>query len=89
MKYFEEYKLIECKSIIKRFMGLMFKRNFDYGLLFNNCNSIHTFFMKKDIDVIFLDKYDNIIKRYNGVKKNKILICKGSKKVIEIPSKNN
>ena len=83
---FEKYKIIECKGFIKKFLGFMFKKKFDYGLLFNNCNSIHTFFMKKNIDVIFLDKDFKIVKRYNNVKKNKILICKNANKVIEIPS---
>lgn len=65
----------------------MFKKNINYGLMFKKCNSIHTFFMKQNIDVIFLDKNNNIIKRYNNITKNKILICKDAYQVIEIPHK--
>ena len=65
----------------------MFKKNINYGLIFKKCNSIHTFFMKQNIDVIFLDKNNNIIKRYNNITKNKILICKDAYQVIEIPHK--
>ena len=43
--------------------------------------------MKRNIDVIFLDKNYKVIKRYNNVKKNKVLICLKANKVIEIPSK--
>lgn len=39
-----------------RLIGLMGLDQFDYGLLIIPCKSIHTFFMKVAIDVIFLDK---------------------------------
>lgn len=84
---FDGFKIIECKTFKDKLLGFMFKTNFNYGLLFNNCCSIHTFFMKDNIDVIFLDKNNNIIRRYYNIGKNKILICKGAKKVIEIPNK--
>ena len=54
----------------------MFKKNINTALLFNKCNSIHTFFMKSNIDVIMCDKEDNIIYYYNGLKKNKIILPK-------------
>ena len=47
-----------ANNIYDRLLGLMFKKqlnNFD-GLLIKPCNSIHTFFMKMNIDVIFLEK---------------------------------
>lgn len=87
MKEFDGYKIIECNTFKNRLFGLMFKKNFDYGLLFNHCRSIHTFFMRKDIDIIFLDNNNCVIKRYNNVKRNKVLICFKARKVIEIPSK--
>ena len=87
MKEFEGYKIIYCNNFKNRLIGLMFKKSFDYGLLFDKCCAIHTFFMKRNIDVIFLDKNYKVIKRYNNVKKNKVLICLKANKVIEIPSK--
>ena len=45
-----------CRNIFDRFKGLMFKKNISYGLCFPKCNSIHTFFMSKPIDVIMTDK---------------------------------
>jgi len=38
------------------------------GLIIRPCNSIHTFFMKFSIDVIFLDKNMKIIKISNSLK---------------------
>lgn len=83
------YKNLEIKEVKKfheRLIGLMFKKNIKYGLLFDKCTSIHTFFMKDKIDVIFTDPYDNIIKSYKCVKPWKILIApKGATRVYELP----
>ena len=82
----KEIHIKECKSFFDRFMGFMGKKNFNYGLLFNNCSSIHTFFMKENIDVIMLDKNNNILYTYNNLKKNKIILPKKNVvKTIELP----
>ena len=72
----KEIGIIECNTFFSRFMGFMFKKKIDKALLFNNCNSIHTFFMKCNIDVIMCDKENNIICYYNNLKKNKIILPK-------------
>lgn len=88
MLEFEGIKIKEAKSFKDRFLGLMFKKNITYGLLFKNCKSIHTFFMKEEIDVVATDKNDNIIKTYKNVKPWKILFApKGTKKIYELPKK--
>lgn len=79
-------KVIECRSFFSRLKGFMFKRNIDYALLFNRCNSIHTFFMKENIDVIMCDKNNNIIYYFNNLSKNKIIWPKRKVyKTIELP----
>jgi uncharacterized membrane protein (UPF0127 family) len=63
-------KVKEAKSIFDRTLGLMFSsemKGFD-GLLLSPCPSIHTFFMRYSIDVIFLDKSFQIIKIIRGMK---------------------
>lgn len=86
MLKFKNIEIKEAKGIYKRFIGLMFKRNINYGLLFKNCKSIHTFFMFEEIDVITTDESDNIIKEYKNVKPWRILFApKGSKNVYELP----
>ena len=78
--------LIDCRSFFSRFMGFMFKKKIDYALLFNKCNSIHTFFMKNNIDVIMCDKDNKILYYYNDLGKNKIILPKkGVYKTIELP----
>ena len=64
----------------------MFSKEIKYALLFNKCNSIHTFFMKCNIDVIMCDKDNNIIYYFNNLGKNKVILPKkGVYKTIELP----
>lgn len=83
----KEIELIDCKSFYSRLKGFMFKKNINNALLFNKCNSIHTFFMKENIDVIMCDKDNNILYFYKDLKKNKIILPKKNVyKIIETPS---
>ena len=52
----KDIDLYECKNFFSRLKGFMFTINIDKALLFDRCNSIHTFFMKENIDVIMCDK---------------------------------
>ena len=86
MLKFDKINIKEAKSFKDRFLGLMFKKNINHGLLFKNCMSIHTFFMKEKIDIIATDKNDKIIKVYKNVKPWKILIAPcGTKNIYELP----
>ena len=51
-------KIICANNFFKRFKGLMLKKDIDCAMLFTNLtdSSIHTLFMKFEIDVYFLDK---------------------------------
>lgn len=83
----KEIELKECKSFYSRLMGFMFKKNINYALLFDRCNSIHTFFMKENIDVIMCDKNNYILYFYKNLPKNRIILPKkGVRKVYETPS---
>ena len=79
--------IINCTSFLSRFKGFMMVKKANYALLFKKCNSIHTFFMKMNIDVIMCDKNYNILYIYNNLKPNKIILPKKNVSiVIEIPS---
>ncbi len=82
-----QIKVIEAKSFKDRFFGLMGKNNIDYCLLFNHCNSIHTFFMKEAIDVVMTDDNDKIIYIKKNLKRNRIILPKrGATKTYEFPN---
>lgn len=51
-------KIIYADTFFKRFKGLMGKRDFDHVLVFTNLtdSSIHTMFMRFEIDVYFIDE---------------------------------
>lgn len=69
-----------------RLKGLMGKDNLedDEGLLIRPCNSIHTFFMKFNLDVAFIDKSFEILEIYRDFAPNKLSkIYKDSKFVLE------
>jgi len=82
----KKIELTECKTFFSRLRGFMFTKNIDKAILFNKCNSIHTFFMKKNIDVIMCS-YDNTILYYfKDLGKNKIILPKcGVYRTIELP----
>ena len=56
----KEFDIKVCNNFKDRLLGLMFKKNFNYGLCFPRCNSIHTFFMRQNIDVFMADKNNMI-----------------------------
>lgn len=60
-----------AKTLKEKMNGLMFKKNIDYGLLIPNCNHIHTFFMKDNIDVLFLDERNSVIYKYQNMPINR------------------
>lgn len=79
--------LYVCKSFFSRLKGFMFTRNINRALLFDKCNSIHTFFMKENIDVIMCDNDNKVLFVYRDLPKNKIILPKkGVRKVFETPS---
>jgi uncharacterized membrane protein (UPF0127 family) len=89
--------IIEIKTahtFRQKFAGLMLKKECDYALLFRNTRYLHTFFMRFDLDIIFLNKNDDILEIRKNIKPFRIILPpKKTKSVIEIMSgkldKNN
>ena len=82
-------KIYEYKTFFKKLFGLMNKKNISYGIKINNCNSIHTFFMKENIDVIGFDNHGIIIFKAVNVEKNKVIVIKEQLKntnILEMPA---
>lgn len=76
---------------IQRFRGLMLKRReeFDQGsaLIIDPCSSIHMFFMRFPIDVLYLDRNDTVVAVQESLRPWRVgrLYTKGAKYVIELP----
>ena len=83
----DKITVYKAKTFKERLLGLMFKKNIDYCLLFEKCNSIHTFFMKENIDVVITDKTKKILDINKNMKKNRIILPKkGVYKTYEFPA---
>ena len=54
----EKIDIIYADTFFKRFKGLMLKKDINYALIFTDFkdSSIHTHFMRFEIDVYFLDE---------------------------------
>ena len=79
--------IIDCNTFFSRLVGFMFKKNINNALLFNKCNSIHTFFMKENIDVLLLSKDNKILYIYKSLKPWKIILPKKQvSNILELPS---
>ena len=78
-------KIITAKTYMQKLTGLMGKKNINYGMFFPGVSSIHTFFMKENIDVIGLNDAMIVTSIYENVKPNKILILKNANHTLELP----
>ena len=91
MKITLSYKTVELENVLiadtffARFKGYMFQKKPRYkAILIKPCNSIHTFFMKFDLDVLFIDENMKVIKKLEALKPNKMIMpIKEAKYVLE------
>lgn len=82
----QEFNVDIADTFKKRFFGLMGKKNIKTGLFFPKTKSIHTFFMKENIDIIMIDKNNKIIYFKKNLAKNRIIIKKKAYHTIELPN---
>lgn len=79
-------------TFLKRLKGLLGRKylNDKESMVIHPCSGIHTFFMKFNIDLVFLDGEKNIIKKIEDIAPNKVVKnVKNARYVIEMDSKNS
>lgn len=77
--------IYEAETFLDRLKGLMFCKH-KCGLFIKNCSSIHTCFMKFDIDVICLDKDYKTVEVFYGVKPFRFAVSfKKTQHILELP----
>ena len=81
----KKMELKYANTYFKRLKGFMMKKNINYCICFPKCNSIHTFFMKENIDVVMTDKNNKILYIYKDLKKNKVITHKEVYNIYEFP----
>jgi uncharacterized membrane protein (UPF0127 family) len=76
-------------SLCQRLQGLLGRTGLssDQALILKPCTSIHTFFMRFSIDVLFLDKNMRVIKIIQNIPPNRLSpIVWASSMAIELPA---
>jgi uncharacterized membrane protein (UPF0127 family) len=62
-------------TFLTRFKGYMFDKEPRHkAILIKPCNSIHTFFMNFNIDVLFLNENMEVVKKIEGLKPRKLIM---------------
>ena len=78
-----------ARSYWARLVGLLGRSSLEPGeaLLIEPCNSVHTFFMRFTIDVVYLDKSQRVVKAVSALWPFRMSTgAKGAHAVIELPS---
>jgi uncharacterized membrane protein (UPF0127 family) len=78
-----------ARGWIERMLGLIPRRRVEprEGVWFEDCGAIHTIGMHTEIDVVFLDKEQRVLRTLCAVPQNRMLIvCRGAESVLELGS---
>jgi uncharacterized membrane protein (UPF0127 family) len=77
-----------AKDFRTRLRGLAFREREEAGpgLLIPRCASVHTFGMRFELDVYFLDAGGRVLSVRRRVPPNRVLWRPGARKILEIPS---
>jgi len=85
----QKYNIIVANTFYKRLTGLIGFKNINFGMFFPECNSIHTYFMKENIDIIGLDESNKVIYKYENLDKNRVIRINNPLKktsILEMPA---
>ena len=78
-----------AQGMLRRGLGLMGRRGWagSDGMVLTGCNSIHTFFMRMPIDVVYLDKSNRVLRADATMKPWRFgpIVWK-AKTVVELPA---
>ncbi len=71
-----------------RFRGLMLRTELPagQGLLLTDCRSIHMFFMRFPIDLVYLDGGNRVVKIVHRIKPWRLSLCMSARSVLEMPA---
>jgi uncharacterized protein len=78
-----------ARGPVRRGLGLMGRRSWPSsdGLVLEHCNSIHSFFMRMPIDVLYVDGQGDVVRALPGVRPWRIgPISWKTKWVLELPT---
>ncbi len=76
-----------ARSFVSRGVGLLGKRGLESGegLLIDPCSSIHMFFMRFPVDVVYIDRQGNVVKTVHRLKPWRISAARHARTTLELP----
>lgn len=79
-------RVLVARGFLDRALGLLTRSDLpaDEGQFFAHCSSVHTFFMRFPIDVLFLDPHGRVIALHEHVAAWRILHRTGAAGVLEL-----
>lgn len=77
-----------AKTGLSRLLGLAFlpRERAGAGLLMPGCRSVHTFGMRFDLDLVFLDREGRVLEIRRSVPARRMVRCPAATSVLELPS---
>ena len=77
-----------ARSFFRRLKGLLGTNHLPQGegLLIQPCNSVHSFFMRYPIDVLFLDSSSVVVKVVENMTAGRVAVARASSAVLEVPA---
>ncbi|WP_373096030.1 DUF192 domain-containing protein [Collinsella bouchesdurhonensis] len=85
----ENARVVTAQTFFERLLGLLAPayragmRADGVAIVFPCCSSVHTWFMKRDLDIVFLDRKGAMLRVYWGVKPGRLIFCSGASLAIE------
>jgi uncharacterized membrane protein (UPF0127 family) len=76
-------------GLVSRFLGLMFRAELPagHGLALRPCNSVHMFFMRFPLDVLFVDGDGRVLRVLHSLRPWRAsTLVRGAKAAIELPA---
>lgn len=81
-------RVVVAGNVLSRCIGLMFRRELPegHGLALRPCNSIHMFFMRFPLDVLFVDGEGKVVRVVDGIRPWRATsLVRHAKAAIELP----
>lgn len=85
----ENVRVVMAQTFFERLLGLLAPvywagmRADGVAIVFPCCSSVHTWFMKRDLDIVFLDRKGAMLRVYWDVKPGRLIFCPGASLAIE------
>jgi hypothetical protein len=78
--------VVRARTPLQRFVGLLgrWRPAPGHGLLFERCRAVHTFGMRRPIDVVFVDRDGRVLELRRGLGGGRIAACRAAAMVIEL-----